>query len=217
MTLIEAFRWCCLRATQAGLTASERSLLFAMLEMWNLAMRPSCGLEVETCKLRELSRLPERTFRAAAQSINNAHVGFHLKRQKGERLAVLHVVEDDLAAVSGGALMRARKENQRSEGLESVPKHAFKTENKEKREGAAIKADEPGASVVAEAIENGILAFGDGVVSVNGTEGTTQDDIRRVQENAAVASISGETGRDSGSGRSSIPDNRDLARFLLSH
>lgn len=99
-------------------------------------MRPSRGLEVETRKLRELSRLPNSTFKAAAQSINNAHVGFHLKRQRGERFAFLHVVEDDLAAVSGGLLMRTRKENQSPEGFESVPKHAFKTDNTELKESA---------------------------------------------------------------------------------
>lgn len=79
LSLIDVFRRCSAKAQSLRLTASQRSLLYAIMYEWNEANRQST-VQTSFTRMRELAMLPDSTMRDCLIRLNECNIGFHAKR-----------------------------------------------------------------------------------------------------------------------------------------
>lgn len=100
LSLIDVFRRCTLRARKLRLSANEKSVLYALMYIWNSEGRKDT-IKIELRTVHELADIPPTSFTRALQKINTSRVGFHLKLSNGKRVGTLWLSEGDLVESSG--------------------------------------------------------------------------------------------------------------------
>lgn len=114
VSLIDVFRRCSAKAQSLRLTASQRSLLYAMMYEWNEANRQST-VQTSFTRLRELAMLPESTMRDALIRLNECNVGFHGKRTSRRDGLAIWFDERDMPAPTSRYNAPAKREQRVSE------------------------------------------------------------------------------------------------------
>lgn len=109
VSLIDVFRRCSAKSQSLRLTASQRSLLYALMYEWNEANRQST-VHTTFTRLRELSMLPDSTLRDAVIRINESNIGFHIKRTKRRDGAALWYDDRDMPATNSRLNAPAKRE-----------------------------------------------------------------------------------------------------------
>lgn len=109
LSLIDVFRRCSVKAQSLRLTASQRSLLYAMMYEWNESNRQST-VQTSFTRLRELAMLPDSTMRDALIRLNECNVGFHAKRTGRRDGLALWFDDRDIPAPTGRSFAPAQRE-----------------------------------------------------------------------------------------------------------